>query len=390
MTTKKTPPVAAGGNNQEIMSTTSNSTTDDAAQQFTALVSKIINQCSISATRYFSEREQERRWTINDILPQGQVTLLSGLGGTGKSLLSLQMIMHVLLNCDLFGSGIDAGDPVVTDLLGEEMHTEPPACLYVTAEDDSIEIHKRLRLLAQYFIEQGLVTEKEIMTLEQYNRLIVMTDDIVPQGYQNDFVALEHKQLRENFNWRVLNKIVEDTKPRVIVLDALTSLFPACSFNDMSQVQYVMGMCRKLTASGASVLILHHMTKGAYNALTFNHLTEACFGSIGILNRLRHALILWKDCLFIAKSNITQRRGWKLKFSSTGTSRAFTYDFPVLSDSGFDEMVKKLNSGQIVPPMEGEEEQTEEQGEGEKVSTATTPKRGRPRRKGVAGNDEAF
>ena len=78
----------------------------------------------------------EREWLVDQWIPLGQPTLIYGDGGAGKSLIAKQLCACVATNREWFGLEIKAGKS-----------------LYLTAEDDSAEVHRRLRDITR---EMGL------------------------------------------------------------------------------------------------------------------------------------------------------------------------------------------------------------------------------------------
>ena len=76
----------------------------------------------------FSDHPPPRReWLVHGWMPVGQPTLLYGDGGTGKSLLALQLCASVSLNVPWLGLGVKHG-----------------RSMYFTAEDDEAELRRRL------------------------------------------------------------------------------------------------------------------------------------------------------------------------------------------------------------------------------------------------------
>jgi RecA-family ATPase len=73
-----------------------------------------------------------RRWHVPDLVPAGTVTTLNGDGGTGKSLAALQLAVSTAL-----------GRP----WLGQQV--TPGRALFISAEDDRDEIHRRLADIAR-------------------------------------------------------------------------------------------------------------------------------------------------------------------------------------------------------------------------------------------------
>jgi RecA-family ATPase len=69
----------------------------------------------------------ERQWTVKDRIPRNNVTLLSGEGSIGKSILALQLSTAVVLGRDWLGA-----------------LPEPGPALVVACEDDANELWRRL------------------------------------------------------------------------------------------------------------------------------------------------------------------------------------------------------------------------------------------------------
>jgi RecA-family ATPase len=77
-----------------------------------------------------------RQWLVEGVIPHRNVTLLSGDGGVGKSVLLLNLFAHIAARMDWLG-----------------FKTQQGPVLYLGAEDDTDEIHRRLDHMRQ---EMGL------------------------------------------------------------------------------------------------------------------------------------------------------------------------------------------------------------------------------------------
>jgi hypothetical protein len=73
-----------------------------------------------------------RQWHVAEIIPARTVTLFGGDGGTGKSLAALQLAVGTVLGRAWFGVAIQ----------------QPGGALFLTAEDDLDEVHRRLADIA--------------------------------------------------------------------------------------------------------------------------------------------------------------------------------------------------------------------------------------------------
>ena len=88
----------------------------------------------IDMSKWDSEPTPKREWTVQDRIPARQVTLLSGEGAVGKSIVELMLSVAHCLGKDWLGT----------------MPT-PGGGFYIGAEDDEKELHIRLSpILAHY------------------------------------------------------------------------------------------------------------------------------------------------------------------------------------------------------------------------------------------------
>lgn len=81
----------------------------------------------VQASSFAGKPVPERPWLVRDLIPRRQVTFLSGDGGVGKSLLALQLAVATATATDWIGTV-----PV------------PGAVLYLSAEDETDEHHRRI------------------------------------------------------------------------------------------------------------------------------------------------------------------------------------------------------------------------------------------------------
>src|SRR5271170_3660671 len=81
----------------------------------------------ICAASFASKDVPRREWLVADLIPANTVTVLSGDGEVGKSILALQLGSAVALGKDWIGTAPELG-PVI----------------YLSAEDSVDEVHRRL------------------------------------------------------------------------------------------------------------------------------------------------------------------------------------------------------------------------------------------------------
>jgi RecA-family ATPase len=188
----------------------------------------------ISAAAFDGVAPPERRWLVKEMIPDRAVTIVSGDGGGGKTTLMLQLAVAKTGVRPWLGYNLDLG-----------------RVLFVTAEDDEEEIHRRV-----YTIAKGLTVElSELADLH-----------IVPLAGRDAVLAAPEGKaamIAPTAVFRGLVVLVERIKPSLIVLDALADVF-AGEENARAQARQFIGLLRGLALdhSLAVVLIAHPSLSG--------------------------------------------------------------------------------------------------------------------------------
>lgn len=169
-----------------------------------------------------------REWFITGLIPHRQVTLLSGDGGVGKSLLGLQ---------------IGAASALAVNTLA--LQPCPGRVLYLGAEDEAEEFHRRLEdICAAHGCDVGDLTDLRILPLADQDALLSMPDKdggMMPTGLFNR-----------------VDRFVKEWKPRLVVLDTAADLFGGDEVK-RSQVRHFVAMLRKMAIErDCAVLLLAH------------------------------------------------------------------------------------------------------------------------------------
>jgi RecA-family ATPase len=191
-----------------------------------------------STLRFFSAGDVQhaepppREWLVEGMIPMGDITLLSGDGGTGKSLLSLQLASAVADGSRWMGHDVTKG-----------------RAMFVSAEDGADELHRRIYSVSR--AEGGAMdlTDLSLASLAGETALLCCVEKdgvLMPSPL---FLALE--------------KAVAEQKPALLVLDTAADLY-AGNENDRSQVRQFVGMLRGLAIrhSLALVLLFHPSQSG--------------------------------------------------------------------------------------------------------------------------------
>lgn len=171
----------------------------------------------------------DREWLVADLIPGRTVTMLGGDGGTGKSLLALHLACSTAL-----------GRP----WLGREV--EPGRALYLSAEDDEAELHRRLadivRAEGASFGDLGDLT---VRSLAGEDALLAVPDP-------------RTGALRPTPLFGELDQRIGDERPALVGLDTLADLHSGQE-NDRTTARQFIGLLRGLAIRhGCAVVLLAH------------------------------------------------------------------------------------------------------------------------------------
>lgn len=196
-----------------------------------------------------------REWLVDGLVPSGTVTLLGGDGGTGKSLLSLQLACAVALGRCWITLPVKAG-----------------RALFISAEDDLDELHRRIADITKAEgVQPADLDRLTIRSLAGENALLAVLEGrsgaLVPSP-----LFLE------------LDKRIEAERPAVVILDTLADLFPG-NENDRAQARHFIGLLRGLAIRhSCAVMLLAHPSLSGLNS------GSGTSGSTGWNNSVRSRL----------------------------------------------------------------------------------------------------
>lgn len=176
-----------------------------------------------------------REWLVPDMIPHKAVTLFGGDGGTGKSLLALQLCVATVAGTAWAGRSTRLG-----------------AALMISAEDDDAELHRRLDdILRAEGRDYDDVARLTLRSLAGEDALLAV----------ETAVALTTTTLFKELEARA----AEDA-PGLIVIDTLADVYPA-NENDRAKVRQFVGILRGLALrQSCSVLLLGHPSLTGLNS----------------------------------------------------------------------------------------------------------------------------
>jgi RecA-family ATPase len=212
----------------------------------------------LPATRWAGKQVPPREWHVADLIPANQVTMLSGDGDAGKSLLALQLAVATASGNDWIGRQID----------------RPGAALVLSCEDDENELHRRC----------AAICEAEGLDLGCLDRLMPRS----LAGRDTLLATLDRKEntLAVTGLYRRLEADMERHKPALVALDTLADLHSGDEINRAHARQFVTMMRRLALRFRCAVVILSHPS------LTGMSSGSGLSGSTGWSNSVRSRLYL--------------------------------------------------------------------------------------------------
>lgn len=171
----------------------------------------------------------KREWYVQDLIPDRNVTLLSGDGGLGKSLAAVQIGIAGVLGAEVFG-----------------ITPSPGGCFYLGAEDDADEFQRRMAdVLAHYRCGfEDLGDQFRLAPLAGTDATLALPD--------------KTKTMQPTAMMHALIEEIEAFNPALVVLDTSADLFGGEEIN-RTQVRQFVGMLRKIAMGcDTAVLLLSH------------------------------------------------------------------------------------------------------------------------------------
>lgn len=166
-----------------------------------------------------------RRWLVHQLIPEANVTLLGGDGGTGKSLLALQLCAAKAVGGEWLGYTLAQGKSV-----------------FLSAEDEIDELHRRL-----FDINPRLAELDDLL--------------LVPVAGKDAILAVPESRdglLRETPLFGTLKRLIESERPTLLVLDTLADLFGGDEIKKVQARQFI-AMLRGLALDyDVAIVLLSH------------------------------------------------------------------------------------------------------------------------------------
>ncbi|MGY5803382.1 AAA family ATPase [Rhizobium sp. LEGMi12c] len=182
-----------------------------------------------SAASLESKPVRQREWIVEDFIPAKTVTIVNGDGATGKSLLLLQLAVCAAAGGYWCGREVAKG-----------------SCLFISAEDDEDELHRRLVDVARGH-SLGISDLSDLL----YRSLA--GEDAILAAPESKGGLLKPTRL-----FSQLEMLIAERRPMLVVLDTLADVFGGDEINRAHARQFIgilRGLCSKYEAT---VILLAH------------------------------------------------------------------------------------------------------------------------------------
>jgi RecA-family ATPase len=189
----------------------------------------------INMRSWDDEEPPQQEWAVSSRIPVGHTALFSGEGGTGKSLLMLQLAVDVVRGADWFDAPVKRGPALIVD-----------------AEDDEKVIHKRL----------FDILEHHELAFADVRRNLHVASLAGKDAVLAVFDRKSGKMLPTPL-YDALLEMAGDVKPVLTGIAASADVFAGDEI-DRAQVRQFIAMLTRVaqTAGGAVVLISHPSLSG--------------------------------------------------------------------------------------------------------------------------------
>jgi len=176
----------------------------------------------------------ERKWIVKDWVPHGNVTMLAGDGGVGKSLLAQQLMTACAIGKQFLS-----------------IETKPCRVLGIFCEDDPDELHRRQNRIN----ERYGISFADLENMQWVSR--VGSDNVVMEFEKWGDVGKPVEFFQQ------IHNAAQDFGAQLIVLDSLHDLF-AGNENSRPQARRFINLLRELAmdCDGAVVLTAHPSLEG--------------------------------------------------------------------------------------------------------------------------------
>ncbi len=218
--------------------------------------------------RHFTGKPPEREWLVDNYIESGKAGVMAGVGGIGKSMEALRLALMVAKGQGRwFGHNIKRSGNVI----------------YISAEDDRLEMHRRIDALDPNEDRHEFEHDVYIHTVPDTGKPVTFMEDT---GAGLIITEAAYELERELELCDDLNLVIIDP------VQAFTTA-PISSSNEAGQMwaQFCTGLASRLNVA---VISVHHMSKVALTGnQTANEARAAIRGASSLVDGHRFAIAMW-------------------------------------------------------------------------------------------------
>jgi RecA-family ATPase len=198
----------------------------------------------VDISKWINAKVPKRQWAVLNRIPAKNVTVLSGTGGTGKTIIAMQLAVAVMLGLDWFGTMPERG-PVI----------------FLSAEEDHEEMHRRFADITEHLGAS-------------YQDLIDGGLHLIDKAGRNAMLARPGRNgvLQPTALLDQLRADAHRLKPKLVILDNRNRVYGG-NINDPTQVSDFICMMHgfAIDADTSILLILHPSIAGMAAASDSSH-----------------------------------------------------------------------------------------------------------------------
>lgn len=230
--------------------------------------------------RFLRSQPPERRWLLRDVKPHPIVGLLASPGGVGKSYLLYQMLVCVA-----------TGHPC----LGIEMG-EPGGVLYLAAEDDDAELHRRGLVLHDWYSHLTTWRALKALTGVDPDEAIAERVHVLSRVGVDNMLTVRSSESAEVRQTAMVERLIETARRipdlRLIVLDPVSRFRGGRANEEEDATRFVETLEHVRSETGANVLASVHVRKASMRDDEAGQ--EQVRGSTGLVDAVRWVATLRK------------------------------------------------------------------------------------------------
>lgn len=187
-----------------------------------------LDACAFTADELAGSPAPFRPWHVKNMVPIKAVTLLQGDGGTGKSLLALQLAVSTVLGRPWLGQEVRRGN-----------------VLYLSAEDDRDEVHRRLEAITlDHGVDLADLPGLKVLDMTGRDSILAAAD--------------RTGRLLATDLWEELEQLIAQWEPVLIAIDNLADVFAGEENSRPHARQFVSQLQGCAGRSNAAVLLIGH------------------------------------------------------------------------------------------------------------------------------------